>query len=336
MGNFMDELERRVSPSDNKSKKELKIINMQQPSNYGTVMFVPITGKSNELGSSDAIQTISQVLEVAEIYEMEVKGKKSEGKRFLKLLPDSIYDLNPPSKEDMDFNKVVKSKFYQLYNKKIPKLTNFKDPIIRIKNYTLLMGYLIRHMNLDGKVINENCPAILVFSSRNFDKSLAEAIRLKDKISQSTEWRVNLLNRSEVRKLFLMINYELQKGEAIGYKSTISIERFSEDLESIIGKGNEHFIMDKETYKAVYDQLDNPIKSWLRIEGDSLFSLERVKNFDNVISKLIAKYIPNSESKDDIKDNPKDNPPTYNPKDNPPTYNPNEDQDNPKDTDIPF
>jgi len=290
MADFRDKLAQRNAASG--SSKGMKVINMQSKANYGSIVFVPITGSDG----SDAIALLGKVMEVKEKYTYEKDGKVESGERWLKVLQKDDYPPSEMNAEKVAYLKNTRSKIKYMndfsYHKDRKKSDDLRKGIVRIKNYTLLMGYCIEHTGLDGKIVNQNCPAILVFSSSRFDDAFEKALKGKDKNTGGSEWQSKLFNRDELRKMFLSIEYKLSDSKKIiGYITSLQIEKFDDDTTKYTNGREDGLHM--EDKKEAIEACTNAIRIFTGTKSEDYLNENSMQKLDAVIEKWMLKYQPN-------------------------------------------
>jgi len=294
MGNFRDKLNQRATATGGSSSK-IKVINMQSKSNQGSLFFIPFTGSDG----SDAIQTLNSVLEVKERYEYKDKDEKvQKGERWIKLLHRSDYNNGEGLRgADLETYQTLRSLSKHImdhkFSRNAKKNDTIKRGIIRVKNYTLLMGIIVELTNSEGKVIYKKQPAVLVFSSAKFDKALNSALEGKDKSTGGSEWQMKLFNRDQFRKQFLSIEYKISENpKEIGYKASISIEKFDDETKRLSDGREDGYQITDEDYKTYIEGFTNPTNIFLKIKlGDDLFKDEYITNLTERINQLCEEYL---------------------------------------------
>lgn len=288
MSNFRDKL--RESAQGRGNTRELKLINMQNKDNYGSLVFVPIVPADG----SDSVAVLKNVLEVAEEYTYKDRNngdKEKKGKRFLRLL--SLEDYSDLSKAQIDQYKEIRSKAKKLYKHEFSKSkkdnSSKRNGIIRIKDYTIIVGWVIEHRNKADKIVNQNCPALLVFSSSRFDEAFEEAMKIKDKKMGNSDWMARLFNSSLHRKMYMDINYKLSDDpKKIGYIASISIEKFDEDTIRYTGGNSEE--LDLTSQKDKVDKISNPINLFVNNESENFFSSKTANSIEYQLHRYLNKY----------------------------------------------
>lgn len=269
---------------------KLKVINMQSKNNYGSIVFIPFNPKDG----SDSVAVLNDVMEVK--YHQKYQDKKTKETKsmstWLRLLNREDYpDLN---QEELDEYKDLRAMGKKLSGHKFSKSKtedrNMRNERIRFKNYTLLVGWVIEHTDLQKKVINKNIPAILVFSSKGFDEAFNNALKAKDEINQSTEWMVKLFNSQNVRKKYLSIKYRLRDKDdkKVGYESTVSIGDFNEETIRYTG-GKEGPLEFTEDQMNALKEIPNPINAFLGRSGRP-YNAKEVEKMRNRLHELLNKY----------------------------------------------
>lgn len=292
MADFRSKLAASANRSNgNQRNKDFKIINMQSKTNQGTMFIVPIS----PIDGSDPIAILNNVLEVKDYFDGKDKdGKPTKMTRWLKLLDKEEYaDL---SSDEKALYKSLRSKGKELsnhtFNKDKRKNDEEKKKWIRNKNYTLILAYVIEHKDLNGKVINKNIPALLVFASSRLDEALDKALKAKDVTTGGQEWQTKLFNRDKLRKQFMTISYRLSDNpKIIGYIASVSIEKFDDETTRLTNGKEDGLHMDDEKTQEMLKACTNPINIFLNIKlGEKLFKEEYMENLTNRLNKYLNKF----------------------------------------------
>lgn len=288
MSKFMEKLK---DSAENSSNHSIKVINMQNQKLQGSLIFVPITPADG----SDAICVLNSVTEVKDYYTYKNKeGKEEKANRWLKLLAKS--DYGKLTEDEVEQYRNIKAKVKQLMNHKWHKDPKknalLRKEWIRMKDYILLTGYIIKHTDRNGKILNKNTPAILVFSSAKFRDALYDAIDSRNKMLGSEEWQSKLFNRDELRKQFLSITYWLSDSkDKIGYITTVSVNKFDEDTIAYTDGKIDGLHMKSDEAKKAIEACNAPaVKQWLNLTKGSLFNDEYINNFDVRMDKYLVKF----------------------------------------------
>lgn len=291
MGSYRDKLKN--SAAAGSGSNSIKVINMQNKANYGSLFCVPFTPKDDK----DAVTVLDGVTEVLDHYSGTDKdGKAYSGKRWLKLLAKS--DLKLTDEESAAYSKIkalTKKLESHTYSSNKKRNDEIKKEIIRRKSYTLLFVYVVEHKDLNGKVILKNTPALLVFSSKGFDNALDKALTMKDEASGGPEWESRLFNRNlDKRTLFLAITYRLfdKSEKKIGYNCGVTIERTSDENRRITGsKSDDTDYFNFSSTPEILEQFTNHVDVFLNLKGRSPFNDEYTDVLVSRISKYFDKYI---------------------------------------------
>lgn len=287
MGSFRSKLAASASGNDSNSK-DVKVINMQSRTNYGSVVFVPF----NPADKTDSVVVLNNVMEL--MYHNEFTDSKTKKvtktRRWYRLL--SREDYPEITADELDEYKDLRSMASKLNGHKFSKNSKedrrLRNSYIRFKNYTLLLGWLVEHKDKNGKIINQNCPALLVFSSKRFDEAFDKAMKARDAKLGSRDWMTRLFNDELERKRYISISYHLSEDpKVIGYVTSVSIEDFNDETVRYTNGNESH--LDLTPYKEVLTKLDNPLNLFLYSRGN-LFSAKTNANIRKRFHYLLNKY----------------------------------------------
>ena len=291
MSSFRDKLEARAQSSGNGGSRvsnDVKVINMQSKSNYGTLVFVPIAASEG----TDPVGVFNDVMQVAITREGNRKKDNSayKFKEWITLL--NREDYPDMTAEELEEYKDLRSMGKKLNGHKFSKSKKENDKQkkdrIRFKSYTVITGWIIEHKDMNEKTVNKNCPAVLIFSSARFDEAFSKALKAKDKKFNGPEWQTRLFNASLHRKMYLSISYHLSEDpKKIGYIASVDVEKFDEDTVRYTD-GNENEL-DLTKYEDKVKLIKTPSAHFLG-HGGKLYSAKSAAEMRERLHELLNKY----------------------------------------------
>lgn len=276
---FLQDLEDSTSKRKfSKVTSELKVINMRSNKNWGKIFIVPIDGDSKGEG---AIKQLNRVARV----EKWVSGTKQDGseygfvqKLFFFLDPKYYGDLTEAQATQLDR---MKSKFNQV--------NNGENKGVGIHQFTLIQGLVVQHKDRStpvSKIVNDNVPALVMFESRNFEKSFRKTITdMADKL-KGYNWLTEMCNRATERKRYLEIDFYLDQKEGAGFQVTTKLGKFDEDAMDLTGGTIGLDLSQRE--EGFFDKFKDPIKAWLSIDQSKpRFNEDYMNEIEVILNNLI-------------------------------------------------
>lgn len=239
------------------NESELVQVNMKNGANWGKVIIIPVSGENSEDG---AIKQLNRVARIGE----KVSGTKKDGTpyefwrpRYVFLDPKYYGDLTDDQLKQLDR---IKSKFNTAKEMGRDNISQHQ--------LTIIQGLCVKHTDRSNpvKTLRENTPVILIFESKNFEKTFRNKINSVSDTLGSYAWINEMTGRDLVRKRFFTIDFYLNKEEGAGFQVSVDANKFDEDTVKMTG-GKLGFHLE-DVDPNLLDKFKNPIKAWMRLPQD--------------------------------------------------------------------
>jgi hypothetical protein len=197
-------------------------IYMNIPDNQGFISFVPITAINGDelkyLYNVSQFQVYSTNEENGEIYWRWSKAYEKG---------DYVSELTP---QQVDQLTAIRAHCHEL-----AELGYESDWVREGKNYALVFGYVLRHVNVNGEVKLDSKSrrmALIVIPSKNFAKAITTVLQSISNAAAGEKVYNNLFSRDTTgRQYFLEMS--CKQGSGFGYDITVALKTFdiiSQDL----------------------------------------------------------------------------------------------------------
>lgn len=243
-------------------------LQMGYSDNFGMVMMAPFQGDID--GNKSFYTLISRVKE----YKCPISLiNKGESPVWVRILPKNFYGQLTPEQSEL-YDKVVN--LYDQVNEKHTESDSWK--VIRARDYTLIYGVLLKHINNEGKEISDNVKkgVLFIYPSKAPVNELGLAIKNKtNALSGNKSWVSNVFDvRGDLREGALIINF--MRPETGAYQAQVSFE-FNSSFNKIV---------EKEYPESVTKHFKDPVKDFLGWE-----SAKSGEKFNSDLFRELGKFL---------------------------------------------